>query len=101
MRHHIKTKAGNSKESYGHTLCYSKFGEGQGKASSPSNWLFTICTLLSALHGLCKGINLHSVGKKFKSQCVADAYVDDTDAVTSVKILKYQTPPSKSEINSR
>eukprot|EP00957_Ditylum_brightwellii_P197888 15075218-Ditylum_brightwellii.AAC.1 len=42
----------------------------------------SICTLLSALHGLCKGINLHSVGKKFKSQHVADAYVDDTDAAT-------------------
>eukprot|EP00957_Ditylum_brightwellii_P064797 4916611-Ditylum_brightwellii.AAC.1 len=82
MRHHIKTKAGISTESHGHTECFSKYGEGQGKASSPSNWLCTICTLLSTLYGLCKGINLWSVGKRFKSQRVSDAYVDDTDAAT-------------------
>eukprot|EP00957_Ditylum_brightwellii_P166920 12705315-Ditylum_brightwellii.AAC.1 len=93
MRHHTKAKAGISKELYGHTLCYSKFGEVQGKASSPSNWLFTICALISALHGLCKGINLRSIGKKFKSQHVADAYLDNMDAATINQDTQISDPP--------
>eukprot|EP00957_Ditylum_brightwellii_P038917 2940753-Ditylum_brightwellii.AAC.1 len=94
MRHHIKTNAGISTELYGHMECFPKYGEGHGKVSSPSNWLFTICTLLSALHGLHKGINLWSVGKRFKSQRFADTYVDDTDGATiDQNTQKSDTPP--------
>eukprot|EP00957_Ditylum_brightwellii_P132361 10093364-Ditylum_brightwellii.AAC.1 len=44
------------------------FGKGQGKESSSSNWLFTVSTLLAALHNLCTGVKLFSVcqGKKRK-----------------------------------
>eukprot|EP00957_Ditylum_brightwellii_P073958 5619933-Ditylum_brightwellii.AAC.1 len=54
------------------------FGEGQGKGSSPSNWLFTVSTLLAVLHQLCTGVKLFSVCRNKKAERVADAYVDDT-----------------------
>eukprot|EP00957_Ditylum_brightwellii_P039967 3025719-Ditylum_brightwellii.AAC.1 len=41
---------GVSNNHYKHTSEYGKFGEGQGKASSPSNWLFQSSTILNALH---------------------------------------------------
>eukprot|EP00957_Ditylum_brightwellii_P042872 3245283-Ditylum_brightwellii.AAC.1 len=65
MKHHVKTKAGVTMEYYTHKANNKKFGEGQGKTSPPSNWLFQSLTLLNALHLLCKGIFLFSVCKKF------------------------------------
>eukprot|EP00957_Ditylum_brightwellii_P192547 14660061-Ditylum_brightwellii.AAC.1 len=60
MQHHVKTKAGVTTDYYTHEANNKKFGEGQGKTSSPSNWLFQSLTLLNALHLLCKGIFLFS-----------------------------------------
>eukprot|EP00957_Ditylum_brightwellii_P166034 12641486-Ditylum_brightwellii.AAC.1 len=52
MCHHVKTTAGVSNAHYRHELGCKKYGEGQGKISSPANWLFQISTLLGALHKL-------------------------------------------------
>eukprot|EP00957_Ditylum_brightwellii_P106030 8087923-Ditylum_brightwellii.AAC.2 len=79
MCHHVKTKAGVSKEHYRHELGNEKYGEGQGKTSSPSNWTFQISTMLSALHKLVLGINMFSVCKQYVEKRVAESYVDDTD----------------------
>eukprot|EP00957_Ditylum_brightwellii_P208918 15359540-Ditylum_brightwellii.AAC.1 len=49
-KHHIKTKAGITEEHYQSTHDCPFFGEGEGKGSSPSNWLFQVSTLLVALH---------------------------------------------------
>eukprot|EP00957_Ditylum_brightwellii_P056806 4305326-Ditylum_brightwellii.AAC.1 len=38
MTHYDKMSKGVSNDHYKHTLEYGKCGEGQGKASSPSNW---------------------------------------------------------------
>jgi hypothetical protein len=79
MQHHVKTAHGISKTLYRHTRRYGKFGEGQGKTLSPSNWLFTSSTLLNALHTLCTGLFITSICKKIVSKRVAEAYVDDSD----------------------
>eukprot|EP00957_Ditylum_brightwellii_P029015 2192074-Ditylum_brightwellii.AAC.1 len=63
-KHHIKTRAGMSDTFYQSTPDCLSFGEGQGKGSSPSNWLFTVSTLLAALHNLCTGVKLFSVCQK-------------------------------------
>eukprot|EP00957_Ditylum_brightwellii_P113294 8638611-Ditylum_brightwellii.AAC.1 len=78
MKHHIKTQAGVTTEFYKHEVNEEKFGEGQGKMSSPSNWLFQTSTLLTTMHGSCKGF-LFSVCKRFVEKRVAEAYVDDAD----------------------
>eukprot|EP00957_Ditylum_brightwellii_P065326 4954600-Ditylum_brightwellii.AAC.1 len=52
MNRSIKTTAGVTKDTYQHTAEYPLQGERQGKASSPSNWLFQSSTLLNALHAL-------------------------------------------------
>eukprot|EP00957_Ditylum_brightwellii_P140019 10669071-Ditylum_brightwellii.AAC.1 len=49
MRHHVRTSAGESVESYQHTEDYMKAGKGQGKTSSPLSWLFQSSTLLKSL----------------------------------------------------
>eukprot|EP00957_Ditylum_brightwellii_P103510 7886698-Ditylum_brightwellii.AAC.2 len=77
MKHHAKTKAGVTKEFYKHEDHHEKFGKGQGKTSSPANWLFQSSMLLSALHHLCIGIHLFSVCHKCVAKQVAEAYVDD------------------------
>eukprot|EP00957_Ditylum_brightwellii_P130682 9969540-Ditylum_brightwellii.AAC.1 len=79
MKHYVKTKAGITRKFYKHEPNYEKFGEGQGKTSSPSNWLFQSSTLLKALHYLCVGIHLFSVCRKFVEKHIAEAYVDDAD----------------------
>eukprot|EP00957_Ditylum_brightwellii_P066691 5061069-Ditylum_brightwellii.AAC.2 len=79
MEHHVKTKAGVTTEYYTHEANNKTFGEGQGKTSFPSNWLFQSSTLLNALHLLCKGIFLFSVCKKFVERRVAETYVDNAD----------------------
>eukprot|EP00957_Ditylum_brightwellii_P040038 3030209-Ditylum_brightwellii.AAC.1 len=56
-----------------------KYGEGQGKTSSPLNWLFQIPTMLSALHSLVLGINMVSVCKRYVKDRVAESFVNDTD----------------------
>jgi hypothetical protein len=61
MKHHVKTTAGVSTAHYRHEPGCKKYGEGQGKTSSPANWLFQISTLLGALHKLVLGINMVSV----------------------------------------
>eukprot|EP00957_Ditylum_brightwellii_P109297 8337036-Ditylum_brightwellii.AAC.1 len=80
MKHHIKTSAGVLHALHSHSSHRPQYGESQGKTSLYSNWLFTSCSLLVALHSLCYGIYLSSVCGKFTSQRVADAYVDDTNA---------------------
>eukprot|EP00957_Ditylum_brightwellii_P007681 580580-Ditylum_brightwellii.AAC.1 len=40
MKHYVHTNAGESSEFYQHNKECMKGGEGQGKTSSPSNWLF-------------------------------------------------------------
>eukprot|EP00957_Ditylum_brightwellii_P116868 8914755-Ditylum_brightwellii.AAC.1 len=82
MKHHVKTTARISEEFYQHSSQTPKFGEGQGKASSPSNWLFLNSTLLAALHVLCTGISLTSICTKYKIKWTAESYVDDTDVTT-------------------
>eukprot|EP00957_Ditylum_brightwellii_P195232 14873803-Ditylum_brightwellii.AAC.1 len=52
MSHFVKTSEGISAESYKHTDNFAKYGEGQGKALSPSKWLFHSSTFLDALHAL-------------------------------------------------
>eukprot|EP00957_Ditylum_brightwellii_P007205 547179-Ditylum_brightwellii.AAC.2 len=79
MRHHIKTKAGITKDHYKHELGSKIYSEGQGKASSPSNWLFQISTLLGAFHKMVLGIQMFSVCKRYIEKRVAEAFVDDTD----------------------
>eukprot|EP00957_Ditylum_brightwellii_P122278 9324913-Ditylum_brightwellii.AAC.1 len=71
--------AGVTEEFYQSTPDCLLFGEGQGKGSSPSNWLFTVSTLLAALHQLCSGVKLFSVCRGKSASRVADAYVDDTE----------------------
>eukprot|EP00957_Ditylum_brightwellii_P037028 2803640-Ditylum_brightwellii.AAC.1 len=66
-KHHIKTKSGITKEHYQFTHDCPSFGEGQGKRSSPSNWLFQVSTLFAALHSLCTGVRLFSVCKTKKA----------------------------------
>eukprot|EP00957_Ditylum_brightwellii_P040314 3050588-Ditylum_brightwellii.AAC.1 len=77
-KHHIKTTKGVTKEHYQSTTDCSLFDEGQGKGLSPLNWLFTVSTLLAALHQLCSGVKLFSVCRRKIAMRVADAYVDDT-----------------------
>eukprot|EP00957_Ditylum_brightwellii_P090687 6907259-Ditylum_brightwellii.AAC.1 len=77
-KHHIKTTAGMTDTFYQSTPDCPSFGKGQGKGSSPSNWLFTVSTLLSALHNPYTGVKLFSVCRSKKAERVADAYVDDT-----------------------
>eukprot|EP00957_Ditylum_brightwellii_P160690 12233657-Ditylum_brightwellii.AAC.1 len=77
-KHHIKTTAGVTDTFYQSMPDCPSFGEGQSKGSSPSNWLFTVSTLLAALHQLYTGIKLFSVFQNKKAERVADAYVDDT-----------------------
>eukprot|EP00957_Ditylum_brightwellii_P025334 1916634-Ditylum_brightwellii.AAC.1 len=64
MKHYIKTAEGVSQEHYQHTDSYAKFGERQGKSSSPSNWLFQSSTILNALHSLVGGIFSTASAKK-------------------------------------
>eukprot|EP00957_Ditylum_brightwellii_P064967 4928442-Ditylum_brightwellii.AAC.2 len=49
MKHFFKKNAGKSKDFYQHTEEYMKGGEGQGKTSSLTNWLFQSSTLLTSL----------------------------------------------------
>eukprot|EP00957_Ditylum_brightwellii_P059146 4488097-Ditylum_brightwellii.AAC.1 len=79
MRHHVKTTVGISREHYMHEPGNKKYGKGQGKTSSPSNWLFQISTMLSALHSLVLGINMVSVCKRYVKDQVAESFVNDTD----------------------
>eukprot|EP00957_Ditylum_brightwellii_P205123 15342377-Ditylum_brightwellii.AAC.1 len=69
--------AGMSDTFYQSTSDCPFFNEGQGKGSSPSNWLFTVSTLIAALHNLCTRVKLFSICRK-KTERVADAYVDGT-----------------------
>eukprot|EP00957_Ditylum_brightwellii_P075445 5734022-Ditylum_brightwellii.AAC.1 len=61
MKHYVRTGAGESMEYYQHTEEHMKAGEGQGKTSSPSNWLFQSSTLLKSLEEQCTGLCLTSV----------------------------------------
>eukprot|EP00957_Ditylum_brightwellii_P172139 13104745-Ditylum_brightwellii.AAC.1 len=58
MRHHVKTTTGVSSKHYMHKSGNKKYCEGQGKTSFPSNWLFQISTMLSALHSFVLDINM-------------------------------------------
>eukprot|EP00957_Ditylum_brightwellii_P130737 9974474-Ditylum_brightwellii.AAC.1 len=40
MKHYVWTSTGESSENYQHSKEYMKGGKGQGKTSSPPNWLF-------------------------------------------------------------
>eukprot|EP00957_Ditylum_brightwellii_P062119 4714436-Ditylum_brightwellii.AAC.1 len=58
MQHYVKTSEGVSVECYKHSENFAKYGEDQGKASSPSNWLLQLSTILNALHALVHSIFL-------------------------------------------
>eukprot|EP00957_Ditylum_brightwellii_P055499 4205587-Ditylum_brightwellii.AAC.1 len=60
-----------------------KGSKGQGKTSSPPNWLFQSSTLLKSLEDQCGGLYITSVDGKYESSRVAEGYVDDCDAVTA------------------
>eukprot|EP00957_Ditylum_brightwellii_P082211 6251548-Ditylum_brightwellii.AAC.1 len=92
MTHYIKTSEGVSNDHYKHTPEYGKFGEGQGKASSLSNWLFQSSTILNALHALVSGIFLFSICQKFTAKCTAEAYVDDADCTYIDQTKQSKTP---------
>ena len=92
MQHHVKTAHGISKTLYRHIRRYRKFSEGQGKTSSPSNWLFTSSTLLNALHSLCTGLFITSICKKIVSKRVAEAYVDDSDCTLADQRTQDDSP---------
>eukprot|EP00957_Ditylum_brightwellii_P177594 13527512-Ditylum_brightwellii.AAC.1 len=79
MKHFVKTNSGIKKYFNKYEPTDKKLGEGQGKTSSLSNWLFQSSTLLNTLHYLCVGIHLFSVCRKFVGKRVAEAYVDDAD----------------------
>jgi hypothetical protein len=81
MKHYVQTATGTTNEFYRHSAESPKYGEGQGKTSSPSNWLFQSSTILLALHALVTGVLLTSICNRFKSQRVAESYVDDTDCM--------------------
>eukprot|EP00957_Ditylum_brightwellii_P030229 2288515-Ditylum_brightwellii.AAC.1 len=83
MKHHVQTNTGESTKCYQHSEEYMKGGEGQGKISSPPNWLFQSSMLLNSLEKQCTSLYLTSVDKKYVSECVAEGYVDDTNAVTA------------------
>eukprot|EP00957_Ditylum_brightwellii_P083182 6324892-Ditylum_brightwellii.AAC.1 len=80
MKHYVRTSAGKSSEYYQHSENYMKGGQGQGKTSSPPNWLFQSLTLLKSLEEQCTGLYLTSIDKQYVSQQVAEGYVDDCDA---------------------
>eukprot|EP00957_Ditylum_brightwellii_P040237 3044608-Ditylum_brightwellii.AAC.1 len=92
--HYIKTSNGILNDHYKHTSEYGKVGEGQGKASSPSNWLFQLSTILNTLHALVSGIFLISICQKFTVKCTAEAYVDDTDC-TYIDQTNQNEPPAQ------
>eukprot|EP00957_Ditylum_brightwellii_P097686 7440520-Ditylum_brightwellii.AAC.1 len=81
MRHHIKIKAGITKDNYRHEPGSKIYGKGQGKTFSPSNWLFQISTLLRALHKIVLGIQIFNVCKRYIKKRVVDAFVDNTNCV--------------------
>eukprot|EP00957_Ditylum_brightwellii_P132857 10131383-Ditylum_brightwellii.AAC.1 len=80
MKHHVRTNAGESSKYYQHLESYMKGGEGQGKTSSPPNWLFQSLTLLKSLEEQCTGLYLTSIEQKYTSKRVAEGYVDDCNA---------------------
>eukprot|EP00957_Ditylum_brightwellii_P153895 11714092-Ditylum_brightwellii.AAC.1 len=93
MKQSIETTAGVTKDAYQHTAVFPLQGEGQGKTSSPLNWLFQSSTLLNALYALVSSIALYSVCKTFFSNRVAESYVDDTDcAYIDQKDQQNETP---------
>eukprot|EP00957_Ditylum_brightwellii_P130984 9991298-Ditylum_brightwellii.AAC.1 len=77
-KHYIRTMAGLTDTFYQSMPDCPSFGKGQGKGSSPSNWLFTVSTLLAVLHNLRTGVKLFSVCRNRKAERVADTYVDYT-----------------------
>eukprot|EP00957_Ditylum_brightwellii_P008824 669477-Ditylum_brightwellii.AAC.1 len=81
MKHYVRTTTGTTNEFYQHSADSPKYGEGQGKTSSPSNWLFQSSTILSTLHALVTGVLLTSICNRFKSQKAAESYVDGTDCM--------------------
>eukprot|EP00957_Ditylum_brightwellii_P082286 6256972-Ditylum_brightwellii.AAC.1 len=83
MEHFVRTNAGESTEYYQHTEEYMKDGEGQGKTSSPPNWLFQSSTLLNSSDEQCACLYLTSVDKNYVSEHVAEGYVDDCNAATA------------------
>eukprot|EP00957_Ditylum_brightwellii_P140870 10730896-Ditylum_brightwellii.AAC.1 len=52
MEHYVKTSEGILVGCYKHSETFAKYGEDQGKASSPSNWLFQSSTIPNAPHAL-------------------------------------------------
>eukprot|EP00957_Ditylum_brightwellii_P061033 4633187-Ditylum_brightwellii.AAC.1 len=92
MTHYVKTSEGVSNDHYKHTSEYGKFGEGQSKASSPSNWLFQSSTILNALHALVSGIFLFSICRKFTAKRTAEVYVDDADCTYIDQTKQNETP---------
>eukprot|EP00957_Ditylum_brightwellii_P189270 14405923-Ditylum_brightwellii.AAC.2 len=94
-KHYVKNDAGVTKEFYQSTPNCPFFGKGQGKSSSPANWLFTCFTLLIALEMLCTGMVMVSLCLRMRVEQVAGAYVDDTSNIyVSEEKNKDETPIS-------
>eukprot|EP00957_Ditylum_brightwellii_P084959 6460520-Ditylum_brightwellii.AAC.1 len=83
MKNYAQSSTRESSEYYQHSEEYTKGGKGQGKTSSPPNWLFQSSTLLKSLKEQCTGLYLTSVDQKYVSKQVAEGYVDDCDARTA------------------
>eukprot|EP00957_Ditylum_brightwellii_P096069 7319474-Ditylum_brightwellii.AAC.1 len=82
MKRYVQTNTGKSTNFYQHSEAYMKGWEGQGKTSSPPNWLFQSSMLLKSLEEQCKGLYLTNVDGKYESKR-AEGYVDDCNAVTA------------------
>eukprot|EP00957_Ditylum_brightwellii_P078753 5987556-Ditylum_brightwellii.AAC.1 len=61
MKYYVCTNTGESSDFYQHTKEYMKGSKGQGKSSSPPNWLFQSSTLLKSLEDQCDGLYMTSV----------------------------------------
>eukprot|EP00957_Ditylum_brightwellii_P044685 3387989-Ditylum_brightwellii.AAC.1 len=59
-----------------------KGSKGQGKTSSPPNWLFQSSTLLKSLEEQCTSLHITSVDKKYVTKQIAEGYTDNCDVGT-------------------
>eukprot|EP00957_Ditylum_brightwellii_P064782 4915810-Ditylum_brightwellii.AAC.1 len=94
MKHFVCTSAGESTEYYQHSQTHMKGGEGQGKTSSPPNWLFQSSTLLKLLEEQCTSLYITSVDKKYETEQGAEGYADNCDAGTADQQTEQSDTPA-------
>eukprot|EP00957_Ditylum_brightwellii_P068425 5195148-Ditylum_brightwellii.AAC.1 len=98
MKHHVRTNVGESVEFYQHSEVYMKGGKGQGKISSPPNWLFQSSTLFNSLEVQCEALYLTSVDGKYVSKWMVEDYVDDCNAaIANQRTQAVETPETIQE----